>query len=214
MWCITPGIESLVSVFYLLLVVLSSSSLSPSLSIIRPPVSSLQSHAFVDELIYEQNCLDTSLQTYPSRSPSTSSHHSSAGTCCGRRAKRNTALPNAGTPSSQSGPTRHGPLQELSAIHIQCSEAPSHPARWSSAAETHTGSVKHNIFHLEDQLNSVPLKIISSKPIPRHFGWRLKAEFHLICWNPLYVPIIINKSVMKSLMMGSVPVCHLPTCKV
>ncbi|XP_035005041.1 potassium voltage-gated channel subfamily D member 3 [Hippoglossus stenolepis] len=90
------------------------------------------SHAFVDELIYEQNCLDTSLQTYPSRSPSTSSHDSSAGTCCGRRAKRNTALPNASTPSSHPVQTRHGPLQELSAIHIQCSDAPSHPASRST----------------------------------------------------------------------------------
>ncbi|CAB1418712.1 unnamed protein product [Pleuronectes platessa] len=88
-------------------------------------------HAFVDELIYEQNCLDTSLQTYPSRSPSTStstsSHDSSAGTCCCRRAKRNTALPNASTPM-----TRHGPLQELSAIHMQGSDAPTHPASRST----------------------------------------------------------------------------------
>ena len=188
MWCITPGIESLVSVFYLLLVVLSSSSLSPSLSIIRPPVSSLQSHAFVDELIYEQNCLDTSLQTYPSRSPSTSSHHSSAGTCCGRRAKRNTALPNAGTPSSQSGPTRHGPLQELSAIHIQCSEAPSHPARWSSAAETHTGSVKHNIFHLENQLNSVPLKMYILKANSETFWLKIKGRVSSYLLKPSLCP--------------------------
>ncbi|XP_069389974.1 A-type voltage-gated potassium channel KCND3-like isoform X2 [Paralichthys olivaceus] len=89
-------------------------------------------HAFVDELIYEQNCLETTLQTFPSRSPSTSSHDSSAGTCCGCRAKRNTPLPNASTPSSHPVPTRQGPLQELSAIHIQCSDAPSHPASRST----------------------------------------------------------------------------------
>ncbi|KAM9362006.1 A-type voltage-gated potassium channel KCND3-like [Symphorus nematophorus] len=82
-------------------------------------------HEFVDEQMYEQNCLETALQTYPSRSPSISSHDSSVGTCCGRRAKRNTPLPNASVPS-----THQGPLQELSAIHIQCGEPPSHtPSR-------------------------------------------------------------------------------------
>nr|XP_046239152.1 potassium voltage-gated channel subfamily D member 3-like isoform X2 [Scatophagus argus] len=78
-------------------------------------------HEFVDEQMYEQNCSETALQTYPSRSPSISSHDSSAGTCCGRRLKRNSPLPNASLPS-----THQAPLQELSAIHIQCGEPPSH----------------------------------------------------------------------------------------
>ncbi len=86
--------------------------------------SSLQAHEFVDEQMYEQNCLETALQTYPSRSPSISSHDSTVGTCCGRKAKRNTPLPNASLPS-----THQGPLQELSAIHIQCGDPPSHTAR-------------------------------------------------------------------------------------
>ncbi|XP_040015582.1 potassium voltage-gated channel subfamily D member 3-like [Xiphias gladius] len=83
-------------------------------------------HEFVDEQMYEQNCLETALQTYPSRSPSLSSHDSSVGTCCGCRVKRNTPLPNASTPSAHPIPTHQGPLQELSAIHIQCGDPPSH----------------------------------------------------------------------------------------
>lgn len=90
----------------------------------HPVFSSLQAHEFVDEQVYEQNCLERALQTYASRSPSISSHDSSEGTCCGRRGKRNTPLPNASLPSSH-----QGPLQELSAIHIQCGEPPSHAAR-------------------------------------------------------------------------------------
>ncbi|XP_031713464.1 potassium voltage-gated channel subfamily D member 3-like isoform X3 [Anarrhichthys ocellatus] len=84
-------------------------------------------HAFVDEQMYEQNCLETALQTYPSRSPSISSHDSSAGTCCCRRVKRNTPLP-----SSHPIPTYQGPLQELSAIHIQFGDPPSHTASRSN----------------------------------------------------------------------------------
>ncbi|XP_056294295.1 potassium voltage-gated channel subfamily D member 3 isoform X2 [Pseudoliparis swirei] len=77
-------------------------------------------HAFVDEQMYKQNFLETALQTYPSRSPSLSSPDSSVGSCCGRRGKRNTPLP-----SSHPIPTHQGPLQELSAIHIQCCDRPS-----------------------------------------------------------------------------------------
>ncbi|XP_042263102.1 potassium voltage-gated channel subfamily D member 3-like isoform X1 [Thunnus albacares] len=91
------------------------------------PVSALQAHEFVDEQIYEQNCLETALQSYPSHSPSISSHGSSTSTCCGRRVKRNSPLPNASLP-----PTHQGPLQELSAIHIQCGDAPSHTASRSN----------------------------------------------------------------------------------
>ncbi|XP_072237889.1 A-type voltage-gated potassium channel KCND3-like [Leuresthes tenuis] len=79
-------------------------------------------HEFVDEQLYEQNCLETALQTYPSRSPSISSHDSLEVACCGRRGKRNTPLPNASLPSPPPVPTHQGPLQELSAIHIQCGD--------------------------------------------------------------------------------------------
>ncbi|XP_061582742.1 potassium voltage-gated channel subfamily D member 3-like [Cololabis saira] len=80
-------------------------------------------HEFVDEQIYEQNCLETALQTYlPSHSPSVASHVSPVVTCCGRTRKRNSPLPNASLPSPHPVPTQQGPLQELSAIHIQCGD--------------------------------------------------------------------------------------------
>ncbi|XP_029907966.1 potassium voltage-gated channel subfamily D member 3-like [Myripristis murdjan] len=83
-------------------------------------------HEFVDEQIYEQNCLETALQSYPSRSPSVSSHDGSLGTCCSRRVKRNTPLPNASVPPAHPVPAHQGPLQELSAVHIQCGDPPCH----------------------------------------------------------------------------------------
>ncbi|TWW61883.1 Potassium voltage-gated channel subfamily D member 3, partial [Takifugu flavidus] len=83
-------------------------------------------HEFVDEQMYEQNCLETALQAYPSHSPSVSSRDSSAGDCCGCRAKRNTPLPNASLSS-----THQDPLQELSAIHIQCGDLATHTASLS-----------------------------------------------------------------------------------
>ncbi|TNN66348.1 Potassium voltage-gated channel subfamily D member 3 [Liparis tanakae] len=73
--------------------------------------------------MYQQNFLDTALQSFPSRSPSLSSPDSSGGSCCGRRGKRNTPLP-----SGHPIPTHQGPLQELSAIHIQCCDRPSRTA--------------------------------------------------------------------------------------
>ncbi|TDH13649.1 hypothetical protein EPR50_G00036910 [Perca flavescens] len=82
-------------------------------------------HEFVDEQMYEQNCLETVLQTYPSPSPSISS---SVGTCCGCRVKKNTPLPNASLPSTYPVPSNQCPLQELSAIHIQCGDPSSHTA--------------------------------------------------------------------------------------
>uniref|UniRef100_A0A668SU31 BTB domain-containing protein n=1 Tax=Oreochromis aureus TaxID=47969 RepID=A0A668SU31_OREAU len=91
---------------------------------------SLQAHEFVDEQIYEQNCLETALQTYPSRSPSVSSHDSSTRTCCSRKRKRNVPLPNTSLPTTHS--THQGPLQELSAIHIQCGDPLSHTASRSN----------------------------------------------------------------------------------
>ncbi|XP_056130257.1 potassium voltage-gated channel subfamily D member 3-like [Lampris incognitus] len=77
-------------------------------------------HEFVDEQMFEQNCLEMALQSYPSCSPSASSRDGSVGTCCSRRGKRSTHLPNASIP-----PAHQGPLHELSAIRIQCGEPPS-----------------------------------------------------------------------------------------
>lgn len=89
----------------------------------------LQAHEFVDEQMYEQNCLESALQAYPSRSLSVSSRDGSAEGCCGCRAKRNTPLPNAGLPSTQ-----QDPLQELSAMHIQCGDLAPHTARYNREA--------------------------------------------------------------------------------
>ena len=110
--------------------------LSPSLFLnLSPP----QAHEFVDEQAFEQNNLETALQSYTSPSPSpSSSHGESTSTCCGCRARRkNTALPEPDPgPSPGSKPPYHhhhpqrGPLQELSAVHIQCVDPASHKTRW------------------------------------------------------------------------------------
>ncbi|KAG7472177.1 hypothetical protein MATL_G00106090 [Megalops atlanticus] len=76
-------------------------------------------HEFVDEHLYEQNYLESALQSYRSRSPSLSSQSGLTGTCCSRRAKKSTHLPNSSTPA-----THLHSLQELSAIHIQCGDQP------------------------------------------------------------------------------------------
>ncbi|XP_074833630.1 A-type voltage-gated potassium channel KCND3 isoform X2 [Carettochelys insculpta] len=78
-------------------------------------------HEFIDEQLFEQNCMDSSMQNYPStRSPSLSSHHGVSTSCCSRRNKKTTHLPNSSVPA-----TRLRSMQELSTIHIQCSEQPS-----------------------------------------------------------------------------------------
>ncbi|XP_005529338.1 PREDICTED: potassium voltage-gated channel subfamily D member 3 isoform X2 [Pseudopodoces humilis] len=78
-------------------------------------------HEFIDEQLFEQNCMESSMQNYPSsRSPSLSSHPGLATSCCSRRSKKTTHLPNSSVPA-----TRLRSMQELSTIHIQCSEQPS-----------------------------------------------------------------------------------------
>ncbi|XP_015154365.1 potassium voltage-gated channel subfamily D member 3 isoform X2 [Gallus gallus] len=78
-------------------------------------------HEFIDEQLFEQNCMESSMQNYPSsRSPSLSSHHGLTTSCCSRRHKKTTHLPNSSVPA-----TRLRSMQELSTIHIQCSEQPS-----------------------------------------------------------------------------------------
>ncbi|XP_026530963.1 potassium voltage-gated channel subfamily D member 3 isoform X2 [Notechis scutatus] len=78
-------------------------------------------HEFIDEQIFDQNCLESSMQNYPStRSPSLSSQQGLTTSCCSRRSKKTTHLPNSSVPA-----TRLRSMQELSTIHIQCSEQPS-----------------------------------------------------------------------------------------
>lgn len=85
-----------------------------------------QNHEFIDEQLFEQNCMESSMQNYPSsRSPSLSSHQGLSTSCCSRRSKKTTHLPNSSVPA-----TRLRSMQELSTIHIQCSEQPSLTTRY------------------------------------------------------------------------------------
>ncbi|OCT91731.1 hypothetical protein XELAEV_18014795mg [Xenopus laevis] len=85
-------------------------------------------HEFMDEQMFEQNCKESSMQNYPSsRSPSMSSHHGLTTSCCSRRNKKTTHLANSNVPAS-----RLCSMQELSTIHIQCSDQPSLTASRSS----------------------------------------------------------------------------------
>ncbi|XP_069617829.1 A-type voltage-gated potassium channel KCND3 isoform X2 [Ranitomeya imitator] len=78
-------------------------------------------HEFMDEQMFEQNCRESSMQNYPSsRSPSLSSHQGVTSSCCSRRSKKTTHLPNSNVPA-----TRLRSMQELSTIHIQCGDQPS-----------------------------------------------------------------------------------------
>ncbi|KAJ1138522.1 hypothetical protein NDU88_004904 [Pleurodeles waltl] len=80
--------------------------------------STIKNHEFMDEQMFEQNCVESSMQHYPpSRSPSLSSHQGGTTSCCSRRNKKTTHLPNSNVPA-----TRLRSMQELSAIHIQCTE--------------------------------------------------------------------------------------------
>ncbi|XP_051525214.1 potassium voltage-gated channel subfamily D member 3-like isoform X2 [Myxocyprinus asiaticus] len=74
-------------------------------------------HEFVDERLYEQGYLQTTLQNFPSRSPSLSSEEGITGTCCSRRVKKNIQPLNA----THSHPHTHN-LKELSTLHIHCRE--------------------------------------------------------------------------------------------
>ncbi|NXR20358.1 potassium voltage-gated channel subfamily D member 3 isoform X1 [Cinclus cinclus] len=83
--------------------------------------STIKNHEFIDEQLFEQNCMESSMQNYPSsRSPSLSSHAGLSTSCCSRRHKKSSHLPNSSVPA-----TRLRSMQELSTIHIQCSEQPS-----------------------------------------------------------------------------------------
>ncbi|XP_071306454.1 A-type voltage-gated potassium channel KCND3 isoform X1 [Agelaius tricolor] len=90
--------------------------------------STIKNHEFIDEQLFEQNCMESSLQNYPSsRSPSVSSQAGLGASCCSRRHKRSAALPNCSVPA-----TRLRSMQELSTIHIPGSEQPSLTASRSS----------------------------------------------------------------------------------
>lgn len=109
-------------------------SLSPPISLPFSP----QGHEFVDEQLFEQNCLEGALQPYRSRTPSVSSGDGLTGTCCTRRSKRNAPVPNASVPAlgphtqphmlTHTLPQSPG-LQELSAINIQCAQQKIHSSR-------------------------------------------------------------------------------------
>lgn len=86
--------------------------------------------------MYEQNCMESSMQNYPStRSPSLSSHQGLTTTCCSRRSKKTTHLPNSNLPA-----TRLRSMQELSTIHIQGSEQPSLTTRWACRSQNQATS--------------------------------------------------------------------------
>lgn len=85
----------------------------------------------MDEQLYEQNCLETTIQSYTSRSPSFSSQDGPIGTCCTRRGKMNSPLPNSSLPAQPSH--QQGALQELSALHIQCGDKLPHTTRLETA---------------------------------------------------------------------------------
>lgn len=76
--------------------------------------------------MFEQNCRESSMQNYSStRSPSLSSQQGLTTSCCSRRSKKTTHLPNSSVPA-----TRLRSMQELSTIHIHCSEQPSLTTRY------------------------------------------------------------------------------------
>ncbi|XP_077458539.1 A-type voltage-gated potassium channel KCND3-like isoform X1 [Stigmatopora argus] len=89
------------------------------------PKTPLQAHEFVDEQLYEQNYLEAVMQSFPARRASASSRDGATPTCCGGGGVKRSAaaLPNS---ARHLGPKQQGPLQELSAIHIQCADRPSH----------------------------------------------------------------------------------------
>ncbi|XP_051957001.1 potassium voltage-gated channel subfamily D member 3-like [Xyrauchen texanus] len=88
-------------------------------------------HEFVDEQMYEQNCTENALQSFPSHSPSLSSHEGFTGTCCSRRSRKSIQLPNSSMSTTHTHMQSQG-LQELSAIDIQCVEQTSHSNSRSS----------------------------------------------------------------------------------
>ncbi|XP_048468055.1 potassium voltage-gated channel subfamily D member 3 isoform X3 [Rhincodon typus] len=76
-------------------------------------------HELLDEPVYEQNCLEGSMQNCPStHSPSLSSESGTTSTCCSRRSnKKSTHLPNSSVSAAHLRS-----MQELSTIHIQSGE--------------------------------------------------------------------------------------------
>lgn len=87
---------------------------------------SVQAHEFVDEQLFEQNCIEGAQF---SRSPSLSSQEGFTGTCCTRRSRKRIPLPNASLSTTHTHTHTQG-LQELSAIHIQCSDQPNISTRY------------------------------------------------------------------------------------
>ncbi|KAG5274762.1 hypothetical protein AALO_G00139850 [Alosa alosa] len=127
-------------------------------------------HEFVDEQLFEQNCLEGALQPYRShsRTPSGSSQDGLTGTCCSRRSKRGstpTPVPNASLPALHTQPhmlthtlPKSPGLQELSAINIQCAEQQLHSSSRSNL-NMQTNEVDRR--NTRQQLQQVTTAIIS-----------------------------------------------------
>ncbi|KAG6931493.1 potassium voltage-gated channel subfamily D member 3, partial [Chelydra serpentina] len=116
--------------------------------------STIKNHEFIDEQLFEQNCMDNSMQNYPStRSPSLSSNNGESTSCCSRRNKKTTHLPNSNVPA-----TRLRSMQELSTIHIQCSEQPSLTTSRSSLNMKSDDGLRSNCktSHLTTAIISIP----------------------------------------------------------
>ncbi|XP_078098145.1 A-type voltage-gated potassium channel KCND3 isoform X3 [Mustelus asterias] len=98
-------------------------------------------HEFLDEPIYEQNCLEGSMQNCPStHSPSLSSESGTTSTCCSRRSnKKSTHLPNSSVSAAQLRS-----MQELSTIQIQSGEQASFNTSRSSLNDKSEESLRIN----------------------------------------------------------------------
>ncbi|KAK6472243.1 potassium voltage-gated channel subfamily D member 3-like isoform X1 [Huso huso] len=109
-----------------------------------------KNHEFVDEQMFEQNCLD-SMQSYPSRSSSISSSPGLTSTCCSRRSKKSSHLPNSSLPAS-----RLRSMQELSTLHIQCSEQPALSSSRSSLNMKSDEAFRPNCQQITTAIISIP----------------------------------------------------------
>ncbi|GCB72632.1 hypothetical protein scyTo_0006391 [Scyliorhinus torazame] len=103
--------------------------------------ASTKNHELLDEPMYEQNCLEGSMQNCPStHSPSLSSESGTTSTCCSRRSnKKSTHLPNSSVSAAQLRS-----MQELSTIHIQSGEQASFNTSRSSLNDKSEESLRIN----------------------------------------------------------------------
>ncbi|XP_061422895.1 potassium voltage-gated channel subfamily D member 1 isoform X1 [Lethenteron reissneri] len=122
-----------------------------------PAARATKNHEFVDEKVFEDNCLEGSVgHRTPSRSPSLSSHmHSLTGTCCSRRGnKKAFRLPNSNISGSGVGSA-----QELNTIQIRSLERATHlPNRRESlnAKLEETAKLNCDPSHMTTAIISIP----------------------------------------------------------